>query len=85
MSDSNLLKFEAQLGASSDSLGGLDVPKEFKVPHRELGSHLHGAELQQGDLTLSQKVLSVVVRTQRLCLHVVLQVVPADRDRTFCL
>lgn len=73
------VKVTEQHVARLHSLGGLDVPEKFKVPHRELGGHLHGAELQQGDLTLSQKVLSVVVRAQRLRFHVILQVVPADR------
>lgn len=70
---------KARRRQSSDLLGGLNVPEKLKVPHRELGGHLHGAELQKGDLTLSQQVLSVVVRAQRLRFHVVLQVVPANR------
>lgn len=46
---------------NSHSLGGLDVPEELEVPHGELGGHLHGAELQQGDLALSEEILSVLV------------------------
>jgi len=42
-------------------LSGLDIPKELKVSHGELGSDLHGAELQQRDLTLPEEVLSVLV------------------------
>lgn len=42
-------------------LCGLDIPEELKVSHGELGSDLHGAELQQRDLTLSEKILSVLV------------------------
>ena len=44
-----------------DVFGGLDVSKEVKVPHGELGGHLHGAQLQQGDLALSQELLGVLV------------------------
>lgn len=42
-------------------LCGLYVPEELKVSHGELSSHLHGAELQQRDLTLSEEVLGVLV------------------------
>ena len=42
-------------------LCGLDISEELKVSHGELGSDLHGAELQQRDLTLSEKILSVLV------------------------
>lgn len=62
-------------------LCGLDVPEQLKVSHGELGSNLHGAELQQRDLTLSQEILGILVRTQRLCLHIVLQVVPTGRTQ----
>lgn len=77
-------KLSVRVGGAvkSHSLGGLDVPEELEVPHGELGGHLHGAELQQGDLTLSEEILSVLVRAQRLRLHVVLQVVP---ERQRCL
>ncbi len=57
-------------------LGGLDVTEQDKVSHGELRSHLHGAELQETDLTLPQELLSVFIRAKCLCLHVVLQVVP---------
>lgn len=42
-------------------LCGLDVPEEFKVSHGELGSNLHGAELQQRYLTLSEEILGILV------------------------
>lgn len=42
-------------------LCGLNVPEELKVSHGELGSDLHGAELQQRDLTLSEEVLGVLI------------------------
>lgn len=42
-------------------LCGLNVPEELKVSHGELSSDLHGAELQQRDLTLSEEVLGVLV------------------------
>lgn len=42
-------------------LCGFDVPEELKVSHGELGSNLHGAELQQRDLTLSEEILGVLV------------------------
>lgn len=64
----------------SDILRRLDVPEEVKVSHGELSRHLHGAELQQRDLTLPEEVLSVLVWTQRLRFHVVLQVVSAEED-----
>lgn len=64
-------------------LCGLDVPEEFKVPHGELSGHLHCAELQQWDLTFSEQVLGVFIRTQRLRLHVVLQVVSTGKT-TWC-
>lgn len=53
-------------------LCGLDVPEELKVSHGELGSDLHGAKLQQSDLTLPEEILGILVWTQRLCLHIVL-------------
>lgn len=42
-------------------LCGLDVPEELKVSHGELGSDLHGTELQQSDLTLSEEILCIIV------------------------
>lgn len=64
----------------SSILRGLDVPEEFKVSHGELSCHFHGAELQQRDLTLPEEILSVLVRTQRLRFHIVLQVVSAGEE-----
>lgn len=46
---------------NSYTLCGLDVPEELEVSHGELGCDLHGAELQQRDLTLSEEILSVLV------------------------
>lgn len=42
-------------------LCGLDVPEQLKVSHGELRGDLHGAELQQRDLTLSEEILGVLV------------------------
>lgn len=42
-------------------LCGLDVPEELKVSHGELGSDLHGAKLQQSDLTLPEEILGILV------------------------
>lgn len=42
-------------------LCGLNVPEKLKVPHGELGSDFHGAELQQRDLTLSEEILGILV------------------------
>ncbi len=47
--------------SNNDILCGFDVPEELKVSHGELGGDLHGAELQQRDLTLSEEILGVFV------------------------
>lgn len=62
-------------------LCGLNVPEKLKVSHWKLGSDLHGAELQERDMTLSEEVLGVLIWTQCLRLHVVLQVVPTEKKR----
>ena len=73
----------AQLEQVVDVFCGLDGTEEFKSPHGELSGHLHCTELQQRDLAFSQEVLSVLVWTQRLRLHVALQVVSDDRGLFF--
>lgn len=62
-----------------NSLCGLDISEELKVSHGELSGHLHGAELQQRDLALSEEVLGILVWAQCLSLHVVFQVVPMGK------
>lgn len=51
----------AQLEQVVDVFGGLDGAEKFKRSHGELGGHLHGAELQQGDLTFSEEVLGILI------------------------
>lgn len=53
----------AQLEQVVDVLCRLDGAEQFKRAHGELRGNLHCAELQQGDVALSQEVLSVLVRT----------------------